>query len=219
MNTNDINNEENHIYFMNQAFTNPYPNMNCSCSTSKEIEKIKSLMSKNSYGYDISYDFKNKFAIYINYICNKMLRGGVFPDRLKYALIKQLHKNGDVTNYRPISLLTSFSKIFETIIYSRTLDHLNRHNILSTEQYGFRRGLKTDTAIYKLTTEILNAMNNKQTVGGVFCDLEKAFDCVDHDILLSKLKFYGINGKDHALMNLIYIIDTLKLLHIIIILI
>jgi hypothetical protein len=79
------------------------------------------------------------------------------------------------------------------------LDHLNKYNILSTEQYGFRKGLKTDNAIYKLTTEILNAMNNKQIVGGIFCDLEKAFDCVYHDILLSKLKFYGINGKDHAL--------------------
>jgi hypothetical protein len=110
----------------------------------------------------------------INYICNKMLRGGVFSDRLKYALIKPLHKNGDicdVTNYRPISLLTSFSKIFETIIYSRTLDHLNRYNIRSTEQYRFRKGLKTDSAIYKLNTEILNAMNNKQTVYYIITDV------------------------------------------------
>ena len=205
---NDQKNEVNFMHYMNQDFINSYPNINYNCSTIKEIENIiKSLKPKNSCGYDeissIILKLCSPFIISpINYICNKMLRGGVFPDRLKYAIINPLYKNGDtwdVTNYRPISLLTSFSKIFETIIYTRTLEHLNKYNILSSEQYGFRKGLKTDNAIYKLTTEILNSMNNKQLVAGVFCDLEKAFDCVDHDILLTKLKFYGITGKDQAL--------------------
>ena len=93
-----------------------------------------------------------------------MLFWGVFPDRLKYATIKPLHKNEDrceVSNYRPVSLLTSFSKIFETVMHRRILKHITNYNILSTEQYGFRLGLRTDNATYKLTTEILNAMNNK----------------------------------------------------------
>ena len=82
---------------------------------------------------------------------------------------------------------------------TRILKHLTKYNILSTKQYGFRIGLKTDNVIYKLTTEILNATNNKVLVGGIFCDLEKAFDCVDNDILLPKLKFYGNSGEDLAL--------------------
>jgi hypothetical protein len=67
------------------------------------------------------------------------------------------------------------------------LKHLTKYNKLSTEQNGLRVGLRTDNATYKLTTEILNTMNNKVLVGGILCDLERAFDCVDHEILLSKL--------------------------------
>jgi len=89
----------------------------------------------------------------------------------------------------------------------RILKHLIKYNILSTEQYGFRLGLGTDNATYKLTTEILNAMNNKLLVGGIFCDLQKAFDCVNHDIPLSKLKFYGISDKDLTLYQS-YLDDT-----------
>jgi hypothetical protein len=84
-------------------------------------------------------------------------------------------------------------------MYTRILNHLSEYNILSTEQYGFRIGLMTVDAIYKLTAKILNAMNNKLLVGGILCDLEKVFDCVDHGIQLSKLNVYGVNGKDFAL--------------------
>jgi len=125
-----------------------------------------------------------------------MFFGGVlFPDRLKYAMIKPLHKNDDrceVSNYRPVSPLTSFSKILETAMQRRILKHVTKCNILSTEQYGLTVGLKTDIANYKLKTEILNAINNKLQVGGIFCDLEKALDRFNHDTLLSKLKFYWI---------------------------
>ena len=79
------------------------------------------------------------------------------------------------------------------------LKHITNYNTLSTEQYGFRLGLKMDNATYKLTNEILNARNKKLLVGGIFCDLEKTFDCVNRDILLSKLKFYGIGDKDLTL--------------------
>ena len=98
-----------------------------------------------------------------------MLFGVVFPDRLKYSTIKPLHKNEDrceISNYRLVSLLTSFSKIFVMVMLRRILKHITNYNILSAEQYGFRLGLRTDNAIYKLTTEVLNAMN--LLVGGFF---------------------------------------------------
>ena len=101
-----------------------------------------------------------------------------------------------MSNYRPVSLLTSFSKVFETVMQRSVLKHLTNYNILSIERYGVRLGLRMDNATCKLTTEISNAMNNKLLIGGILCDLEKAFVCVNHDILLSKMKFYGISDKD-----------------------
>ena len=76
---------------------------------------------------------------------------------------------------------------------------MNDYNILSCEQYGFRPGLNTDNATYQLTDKILHALNNKLKIGGIFCDLEKSFDCVNQKILLSKLKIYGITDNHYKL--------------------
>jgi len=104
-----------------------------------------------------------------------------------------------MNNYRPISLLTSFSKIFEKVLQRRLLNHLTEHNILVKEQYAFRTNLKTDNSTYHLTNEILKGLNDNKMVGAIFCDLEKAFDCVNHKILLTKLKFYGITDNHYKL--------------------
>jgi len=85
----------------------------------------------------------------------------------------------NIKNYRPISLLIPFSKILEKIIVKRIQEHVTQYQIVLNEQYGFRRGVSPDNAIYTLIQEILLAMNNKQIVGGIFCDLSKAFDCVN----------------------------------------
>ena len=111
-------------------------------------------------------------------MCNKMLAQGVYPERVKFSLIKPIYKSGDKSspsNYRPISLLRVFSKICEKVLYKRLFDHLNSSVILNEHQYDFRSEVSTKNASYIFLNEILTALNNKQIVGGIFCDLHKAF--------------------------------------------
>ena len=120
-----------------------------------------------------------------------------------YYYVTPSHKNGDknnVANFRPVSILTSFSKIFEKIIYNRLVTHTTPNKILTNSQFGFRKNSSTDTAAYKLIHNILTALNDKKLVGGIFFDLEKVFDCVNHKILLAKMEYYSIKG---VMFNLI----------------
>jgi len=102
---------------------------------------------------------------------------------------------------RPISLLTYFSKIFEKIIFTRLTRHLIYNHTLDEEQSGFRTKSSMDLASYKLINDILMSLNNKLLVGGVFCDLQKALDCVNNDLLLSKMHWYGISGNGYNLIQ------------------
>ena len=193
-----------HTHYLSQFSTCTFPILKLTPLSTKNIRNvIKSLKSKNSHGYDeISTKLLKLSAPFIlsplTHICNKSLSSGIFPDRLKYSEIKPLFKKGDklnISNYRPISVLSSFSKVLEKAVYNQLYDHCRKHNILVGEQFGFRNKLATTDAIYQLINKTLIALNEKIMVGGIFCDLEKAFDSINHDILVSKLKFYGAKGK------------------------
>lgn len=131
------------------------------------------------------------------YIVNNSLKFGVFPDQLKLAMIIPIHKSGTKTimeNYRPISLLPSFSKIFEVAYCSQVIKFLTDSQVISINQHGYMPGKSTMTAIYQFIQNITDFMEKKYLSLGIFLDLSKAYDCLDRNILLMKLEKYGIRG-------------------------
>ena len=167
------------------------------------IKIIKSLKNTNSTGYD---DLSTKFiklsstllAPVLVKLFNLSIQTGVYPDLLKVAKVIPIFKKGDSTsinNYRPISILSPINKIFEKIIYSRLINYIDKSNILYKYQYGFRKKHSTEHALIELVDQIKSSMSNKEMTCGIFIDLSKAFDTVNHQILLHKLEHYGIRGK------------------------
>jgi hypothetical protein len=209
-NSKDGKNYKNPTHYLANLFHKPFPDIQFNNTSTKEIAKIiKSLKLNKSSGYEeISIQILKINAPFIssslNYICNKSILSGTSPTRLKYSIIKPIYKEGgrdNVANYRSISLLTAFSKVLERIIYDRLVQHIETNNILTDEQFGFRTFSSTEKASHKLIDGILDTLNNKMMVEGIFYDLQKAFDCVNHSILLTKLKFYGITRKTHKLIE------------------
>ena len=130
-------------------------------------------------------------------ICNLSSSTGVFPAILKTAKVIPIRKKNsklEVSNYRPISLLSNIDKIFEKLMHSRLIEFLEEKQILHYRQFGFRKDFSTNHAILTLLESIQKALDDGQFACGIFIDLEKAFDTVGHDILLEKLNHYGIRG-------------------------
>ena len=139
----------------------------------------------------------NHVAHPLSNIINHSLVHGIFPDNLKTAKVCPLFKSGDkkvISNYRPISVLTSFSKIFETIVSNRLTSYLAKHNIINTSQFGFRKHHSTYMPLIEMYEKITLAMDKNEYSIGIFIDLAKAFDTINHDILIRKLAHYGIRG-------------------------
>ena len=171
-------------------------------SSDEIVKVVKDLKSNTSPGYDdIDIKVVKKIIIHIcqplSAIFNKCLDCGIFPDKLKIARVIPIFKSGSqevLSNYRPISVLPIFSKIFEKCIYYRLLSFINKCNILTPDQYGFREGHSTSHALINFIRNVTNAIDNEEIMLGIFLDLSKAFDTLDHDILIYKLQLYGIRG-------------------------
>lgn len=163
---------------------------------------ISTLKNKIASGSDGISSFVIKKFGYILclplvHIFNNSFIQGIFPAALKKAVVIPLFKGGDanlVSNYRPISLLSVFSKILEKCVKARVLSYLNKINFISQHQYGFREGLSTENALMELLTSTYNNLNEGRVVNCLFIDVKKAFDTVDHNLLITKLSSIGIRG-------------------------
>ena len=168
-----------------------------------EITKlIKKLGSRKSAGHDgIKSDVIKMVANEISYplklLFNKSLANGSVPDELKIAKVVPIYKKDSPEcfgNYRPVSVLPCLSKILERIVYNRTYDFLTKNEILYKQQYGFRSNHSTYMAVHDFVNNISDAIDKDKHTIGIFMDLSKAFDTIDHNILLNKLYHYGLRG-------------------------
>jgi len=163
---------------------------------------VMSLKNKKSTGDDGIPVFVIKRNIYyildlLVYLINQSFVEGVFPSHLKSAVVIPIFKKGDphcLENYRPVSLLSSFTKIFEIAMGRRIIEFLRNDNILHSNQHGFLKGKSCETAIFQFLQKIIGNLESKCFALGIFVDLSKAFDVLNHDILISKCFRYGIRG-------------------------
>ena len=170
--------------------------------TEKEISAIIKALKNGSPGFDDICAKPMKYtseiiAIPLRYICQLSLIEGCFPNELKIAKIIPLYINGEKSqfnNYRPISLLPLFSKILERLMYNRLYALLVKYRILYSLQFGFRKKHATYMALVCMLDKLHTTMEKGDYAIGIFIDLRKAFDTVDHSILLYKLYHYGLRG-------------------------
>ena len=166
------------------------------------MKRVQELKSKSSFGHDglssiLLKRIASKIKNVLTTIINQSLMTGIFPNSLKTAKISPIYKKEDphlTDNYRPISLLPVISKIFEKVAFKQVYDYFNVNDLLYKSQYGFRKKHSTELAGLEFYDKIINNLENDKLPLAVFLDLSKAFDTIDHEILLKKLRYYGISG-------------------------
>lgn len=188
--------------FSKYLLNSPSFSMYLAPTNTSEVEKVITAIKSDSCGYDdispkILKHTSSLLSAPLTHIINLTLKTGKFPDQLKLAKVIPLFKSGDrsdINNYRPISVLPAFSKIFEKIISVRLINYLEANNFLTEYQHGFRAQHSTESAILEFVNNVYASLEEKMYVVGVFLDLSKAFDTLDHKILLHKLEHSGIRG-------------------------
>ena len=174
-----------------------------------DVERIIRKSKNTSGGFDeipsrilksVSSIISGPISILVNFCISK----GYFPTNLKLAKVLPIHKSGsreNMNNFRPISLLPSISKIFEFYLYEQLLSYFDRFNIITTEQCGFRKNTSTNVCIANFLKKVIECLDERGYCVGIFMDLRKAFDLVNHDILLNKMEHYGIRGNALSLFT------------------
>ena len=187
-----------------------YMNINCSDSIFLEpilegeiVKEINFLKENKSPGPDnlsakIIKLSKEKISPCLTHIFNLSIQSGIYPQQLKMSKVIAIYKKKEKSNpdnYRPISLLDIINKIYEKLLYKRFIKFLNEKKLIFKYQFGFRESHSTGLALTEITDNIKNSIDNNGYTVGIFLDLCKAFDTVDHSTLLSKLTYYGIRGQ------------------------
>ena len=184
----------------NSIFLRPTTPLECE----KIIENLKNVKSgPNEFPVKLYKHYKSILSVPISILVNKSFSSGSFPVSLKSACVTPVFKSGDkysVLNYRPISILPFLSKILEKCLVLRILNFANKYKLFSEKQFGFLQKRSTIDAISSLIEHIYTALNERKSTIALFLDLRRAFDTVNHSILLEKLQLYGIRGN---VLNLI----------------
>ena len=178
------------------------------CSKEEIISHARSITQKSS-GPDeampkVIVGSVPLLAQHISDMVNECFLTGIFPDQLKEARITPVYKKGNnklYSNYRPISILNIFSKIYERAMNQRLLSFLEAQQILSKNQFGFRKGRSPWLAINHLLEKVYSAWDKGEECLSLFIDVSKAFDAIDHRILLAKLEIIGLRGRVHELFK------------------
>lgn len=170
------------------------------------IFSLKNKDSKDIYGLNVKIlkCIAHEILTPLTKIFNICLRKGIFPTSLKTSRVIPIHKKGPtdtVANFRPISIIPLFGKVFEKALKNRICEHFEKNNLFNKRQFGFRNGLSTTMAINKLTDIISEGYEKNGYTAALFCDLTKAFDCVSPANLVEKLKIYNFSSDSLRLIN------------------